>query len=196
VSGTFGAIVGLVLLMGAERRDLPTAGVNPSNGSSVIEGGRVIERPDEQADPTIRHALRLLGQSLNPVRVLGEAQIREMYARIPGVVLRSAGLNAFRAPGTPNDPYIYVNGESVVYKRASKQPSALAVLMLAATLAHEQVHNTDGEAAAYRLQSDFVRSQQGSVPARQQDELRQYLQTIDARAWALARAGRRAYAVR
>jgi hypothetical protein len=92
---------------------------------------------------------------------------------------------AFAArPGDPSDANIYVNEASAVYASAVRKPSALALLKLAATLVHEQVHNTDGEFAAYRLQSDFVRSRLTSIPGQQRDEAHAYVQGLDARAFA------------
>jgi hypothetical protein len=81
--------------------------------------------------------------------------------------------------------------DSGVYTTAVRTRSALAVLKLAATLLHEQVHNTDGEFAAYRMQSDFVRSRLRSLPCRQQEEARLYVQNLDVRAQAFSRTKRR-----
>lgn len=146
-----------------------------------------VERTMHHDDPAIQHALTVLGQAVNPIRVADAEEIREIYARTRGGA-PPAGLNAFRAPGDMSDPNIYVNKNSLVYRRAAQKPSALTMLKLAATLAHEQVHNTDRDFAASRLQSDFVRSRMNSMPWRQQEEARRYLQGLDARASALARA--------
>ena len=49
------------------------------------------------------------------------------------------------APHDAGDPHIYVNQRSLVYESAARTPSAITLLILAATLVHEQVHNTDLE---------------------------------------------------
>jgi len=143
-------------------------------------------------DAVIQQALTVLGLAVNPIRVVDLEEIREIYA-LAGAAPPPPGLNAFRAPGDTGDPTIYVNNASRVYRSAARKPSPLALLKLAATLAHEQVHNTDGEFAAYRLQSELVRSRLNRVPWRQQEEARQYLQELDARANALARVERRCH---
>ncbi len=140
-------------------------------------------------DPVIQQALNVIGQPVNPVKVVGAREIREIYARVRAGA-PPAGLNAFRATGDASDPSIYVNRDSLVYKDAARTSSVFGLLKLAATLVHEQVHNTDGEFAAYRLQSDFVRSRLSSLPPRQQEEARRYLQGLDARANGLGRAER------
>jgi hypothetical protein len=61
------------------------------------------------------------------------------------------------------------------------------LLKLAATLVHEQVHNTDGEFAAYCIQADFVRSRVQGVSWRQREPVLLYVQGLDARARAFAR---------
>lgn len=147
----------------------------------------VPERTMHHDDPVIQRALVVVGQPVNPIRVVGLQEIREIYARLRAGA-PPAGLTAFRATGDASDPSIYVNSDSHVYRGAARRPSALGLLRLAATLVHEQVHNTDGEFAAYRLQSDFVRSRLNSLPWRQQEEARRYLRGLDARAQALGRA--------
>lgn len=141
------------------------------------------------ADSAIQQALIVLGQAVNPVLVVGPEEIHEIYARA-GIGDPTAGLNAFRSPDDMTDPNIYVNRDSAVYMNAVRKPSALTALKLAATLAHEQVHNSDGDAAAYRLQSDFVRDKLRGLPWHQQEGARRYLEELDARARALARAER------
>lgn len=138
------------------------------------------------ADPVIQRALVVLGQPMNPIKVVGLQDIREMFARMRAGA-PPAGLNAFRATGDAN---VYVNRDSPVYERAARLASALDWLVLAATLVHEQVHNTDGEFAACRRQSDFVRSRLHTVPARQQQAAARYLRGLDARAHALGRIER------
>ena len=104
-----------------------------------IPGGA---EPTPHVGVTVVHeALQLLPQSLNDARLLSPAQVREIYSRTQGV-LPPAGLNAFRIP---DDPNIYVNAESEVYRDAARNRSAFHLLRLAATLLHEQVHETDDE---------------------------------------------------
>lgn len=136
-------------------------------------------------DPAIGAALGLLREAVNPVRVVGSDEIRRIYAR--GAAAPPPGLNAFRAPGDATDATIYVNGDSPVYRDAARQRSVFASLRLAAVLMHEQVHNTDGDAAAYRLQSDFVRSRMQGLPRGQREHARRYVDALDARARAFAR---------
>jgi hypothetical protein len=191
--------VGLFMLIAALRTGLFAAGPDHREGlapGAAISDVRVTRVPWEHAgrrwdverirqhdDPVIQQALIVLGQAVNPIRVSAPAQIREIYARRLGAGAPPAGLNAFRAP---YDPHIYVNMDSGVYTSAVRTRSALAVLKLAATLLHEQVHNTDGEFAAYRMQSDFVRSRLRSLPWRQQEAARLYVQNLDVRANAFA----------
>ena len=128
----------------------------------------------------------VLGQNVNPVKVLDAEQINDIYARAAAAPPHLLELTAFRARGVVTDPHIYVNRESAIYRAAINKPSALTILKLAATLAHEQVHNTDGELAAYRLQSDFVRSKLEGVPRRQRKDACAYLQSLEAKAQAIA----------
>lgn len=74
---------------------------------------------------------------MNPVRVVGVREIREIYARVRAGA-PPAGLIAFRSTGDPSDSSIYVNRDSHVYRSAAREPSALGLLKLAATLVHEQ----------------------------------------------------------
>jgi hypothetical protein len=56
-------------------------------------------------------------------------------------------------------------------------------MKLAGTLLHEQVHNTEtgaeGERAARRKESDFLRSRIDSLPKWQQKEAREWLRRLD-----------------
>jgi hypothetical protein len=162
--------------------------------------GLVADAPDSGAgghagrtgfhdDPVIRRALVVVGQPVNSVTVVDREEIRMIYTRLRAGAPPD-GLNAFTVTGDPNDQRIYVNSDSDVYRRAASTPSPLALLKLAATLVHEQVHDTDGEHAAYRVQSDFVRSKLSGLPRRQQAEARRYLQGLEARACARAHAER------
>ena len=134
----------------------------------------------------VRQAIMVLGQNVNPVKVLDAEQINDIYARAAAAPPHLLELTAFRARGVVTDPHIYVNRESAIYRAAINKPSALTILKLAATLAHEQVHNTDGELAAYRLQADFVLSKLESVPRRHRKEACAYLQSLEAKAQAIA----------
>jgi len=170
-------------------------GMLASRGSEwpgLISPGHVVTRSDAERtilhdDPVIQQALMLLGQAVNPIRIVSPDEIRGLYARA-SIGDPPAGLTAFRSPEDMSDPNIYVNKDSLVYRRAAQTRSAFSVLQLAATLAHEQVHNTDREFAAYRLQSDFVRSKLHSLPRGRQEDARELLQELDARARALSRA--------
>lgn len=160
-----------------------------SSSLSGAADGQNLERSIHHDDPVIQQALIVVGQPVNPVKAVGLGEIREIYARVRAGA-PPAGLIAFRATGDRSDLSIYVNRDSSVYKDAARSSSALGLLKLAATLVHEQVHNTDGEFAAYRLQSDFLRSRLSSLSRRQQDDARRYLRGLDARANGLGHAER------
>ena len=140
------------------------------------------------SDPVLQRALVVLGQHVNDIHLVSTLEIREMYARTPGAGVPPLGLNAFRLPGDPN---IYVNRDSITYQAASKKRSGFEVVRLAGTLLHEQIHDTDGEAAACRLQSDFVRSRLDSVPRNERERIERYWRLLEARAILLSRAERR-----
>jgi hypothetical protein len=142
-------------------------------------------RPDQvrsltHSDPVIQRALMLIGQPLNPIRVAGSGLVKRLYARVSGAH-PPPGLEAFRS-GDPQDPLIYVYRGSYVYAEAASEPTLLADIKLAATLIHEQVHNTDREAAALRLQADFFRSQLRRITPHSWAAARRYLSRLDARA--------------
>ena len=168
--------------------DVPAAFGSPESPTKAPRGD--VERTMRHDDSAIQQALIVLGQAINPIRVVSPEEIREIYARA-GIGEPPAGLHAFRAQRDMSDPNIYVNKNSPVYRNAARKPSALSVLKLAAMLAHEQLHNTDGEFAAYRVQSDFFRSKLNGMPWRQREAARQHLQELDARARSLARAEQR-----
>lgn len=146
-----------------------------------------VARAMHHADAVIHHALFVLGQPINPIRVLGSEEIAEIYSK-GGIEHPPHGLLAFRSPVDATDPTIYVNRASNIYLLATRKASSLNVLKLAATLVHEQAHNTDSEMAAYRLQADFVRSRLEDVPWREKEDARRYLAELDARARALVTA--------
>lgn len=150
------------------------------------DGPRTIEHDD----PVIRQALRLLGQPVNPVKLVGTQELRAIYRGWGSFLQPPRGLVAVRGADRACNPHIYVNRDARVYQAAVAKPSPINLLKLAATLAHEQVHNSDGEYAAYRLQSDFVRSRVGGLPWRYRDEAGRYLRELDERARAFARTER------
>ena len=132
-------------------------------------------------DPVIDSALAVVGQPVNPVELVGSEDIKKIFARL-NAGAPPIGLNAFRPMVGSLEP-IYVNRDSALYRTAARRRSALALLQLAATIVHEQVHNSDGEHAAYRVQSDFVRSRVPTLPAREQAEAQRYLRALDSRAY-------------
>lgn len=144
----------------------------------------------EHDDPVIRQALRLLGQPVNAVKVVGSQELLEIYRGWGGGLQPPRGLIAVRAVDRACDPHIYINREARVYRTAVAKPSPIALLKLAATLVHEQAHNSDGEYAAYRLQSDFVRSRIAGLPWRYHAEATQYLRALDDRGRAFGRTER------
>jgi hypothetical protein len=172
------------------------AGIGPAFASTEDCGQLPVPRPGdgprttEHHDPVIRQALALLGQAVNPVKVVGPEEVPETYRRWGSFLSPPSGLNAFRGPDRRCDPYIYVSRGARVYRASAAKPSPINLLKLAATLAHEQVHNSDGEHAAYRLQSDFVRSRIRSLSWRHRGEAQHYLGELDARAAAFARTER------
>jgi hypothetical protein len=141
-------------------------------------------------DPVIQRALLVIGQPISPVKLVSVQEIREIYNRL-GAGPPPSGLNAFRVRAGGEDARIHVNRDSDLYRRAARNPSPLHILRLAATLVHEQVHDTDGEHAAYRVQADFVRSRLMDLPRRHRAEARRYLQKLDERANSRGRAERR-----
>jgi hypothetical protein len=156
-------------------------GMFAESDSRAVVARSDVQRTMHHADAVIHHALRVLGQPINPIRVIGAEEIAEIYST-GGIEDPPPGLLAFRSPGDATDPTIYVNRASEVYLRATRKASPLNVLKLAATLAHEQVHNTDGEMAAYRLQADFVRGRIEDVSWREKEDASRYLAELDARA--------------
>jgi len=142
--------------------------------------------PPRQLDPTVRHALHLLGPSTDEVIVLAAHQVRSLYARMGTTV--PAGLTAFRIPGASP---IYVNATSPVYADAAHDASPFNVLRLAATLLHERIHETDDEFAASRLQADFVRSRLPFLPRSERERAERYWRRLETRALMLALAERR-----
>jgi hypothetical protein len=137
----------------------------------------LVARTMEHADPVIRRALQFVGQALNPIRVLIPAEARATYARYGRTP--SSMMMAFRAPGDPN---IYISCESDAYRKARNNDS-LALLQLAATLAHEQVHGTEageeGERAARRIEADFIRSKLKNVHPVQRKDAERHLRVVE-----------------
>jgi hypothetical protein len=145
-------------------------------------------------DATVRLAIRQLGQEVDPVEVVALAEARDVYGQVPGAGAPTPGMNAFRVRQGASVSHIYVNRDSTVYRAAARRPTPLALLRLAATLLHEQVHRTDGDTAAYRLQADFVRSRMRGIPWRERSAAERYLRDLEQRAQAqhLAESRRRA----
>lgn len=185
------AIFGLVALLAPFHANiadviLPNF-VHPSTADAVKSGADVASM--DHADPAIQRALAMLGEPVGSIRVVNREQAREIYRRW-NAGDPSPGLSAFRVRGGTIGATIHVNGDSAVYRDAAAKPTAIALLKLAATLVHEQVHHTDGDHAAYRLQSDFVRSRLNALPRNQQAEARRYIRSLDTRAAAHARVRR------
>lgn len=155
-----------------------TANGGPSESVVRPMAGRTVE----PGDPTVRQALDYLGQRIDPIEVVSLAEATALYGRVPRAGAPSPGVNAFRLPLDGAISGIFVNRESVTYRLAARRPTVLRLLRLAATLLHEQVHRSDGEHAAYRLQADFVRSRLRQVPRRERAEAERYLEGLETRA--------------
>lgn len=152
----------------------------------VLPSPADFEGTTHAGDPVVGEALRVLAQPVNAVSVVSRPQVRKLFYRATGGD-PPAGLNAFRIRG---DPTIYVNVESAVYREAALRPTAFHLLRLAATLLHEQVHETDDEYAAYRLQADFVRTRLAALPSSQRAAASAYWRILEIRAISLAKAQR------
>lgn len=126
---------------------------------------RELERTSQHADPVIQRALGVLGQAINPIRVVGSDDIQGVYNNAglqlseQGLTSRKTNMGGFRLP---NDPTIYINSGSKHYKAARDTGNLGAAIILAGILAHEQTHNTElgseGERAARQIEADFLRS--------------------------------------
>ena len=149
----------------------------------------LVPHPDALAsrsseDPVITRAVHVLSQPVNEVRVLSLPELHQVF-QAAGGGSPPHGLIAFRRQ---QDPTIYISAASRVYLDAAERPSRFHLLRLAATLVHEQVHDTDGEDAAYRRQADFVRSRLASLPHEDRARGYDYWRTLEVRAISLARA--------
>lgn len=146
------------------------------------------------ADPTVRQALAILAQPVSPIELVTREEAQEIYRRTPGARALTPelaeGLKAFRVA---HDHRIFVNRDSALFREVARRPTPLALLKLAAILAHEEVHGSDGEYAASRLQADFVRSRLHTLPRRERTDARLHLRDLEARTTALARGARRAW---
>ena len=142
--------------------------------------------PTNTGDAAIGDALRLLQQPINTIRVLSAPEVQDVYRRM-AATQPPRGLNAFRLP---RDPNIYVNAESKMYRDAVRNRTEFDLVRLAATLLHEQIHETDGEYAARRVQADFIRSRLKGLPVSQRARGEHYWRTVEARAASLALAER------
>jgi len=120
---------------------------------------REVVRTMAHGDPAINRALQIVGQPINPVRVVGLDEIAELYKRMGDTGAtdpkRRSQISGFRAPG---DPTIYVSRESKEYKRASNEKDLPGHMLLAALLAHEDTHGPalDDEVAAKQKERDFL----------------------------------------
>jgi hypothetical protein len=138
-------------------------------------------------DPVIGSAMRAFSRPVTDVRVLSPAEVRELFEGAGGG-RPPAGLIGFRLKG---DSTTYISSGSEVYRDAARRPSPFHLLRLAATLVHERAHDTDGEAAAYRQQADFVRSRLDSLPRDERARAHAYWRTLEVRAISMAKAMRR-----
>lgn len=146
------------------------------------------ERTSKHDDRVVQQALVLIGHPVNPILVVNTSEIREIYSRIPGAAVPPPGLNGFRVAG---DPALYINCDSEVYLAAAQKASPFAMLRLAATIVHEQAHDSGTELAASRAQLDFVRTLAWTVPRRESEKLRQYREALEARTRLLSMADER-----
>lgn len=145
-------------------------------------------RTDSNTDPVIQQALDILGQRVNPIKVVEPADydsINLPKALQPSTA-KAVGFRVWRGK-RPDEP-IYVNRQSNTYQNALNRQSPADALMLASTLAHEQTHETEhgdiGEGAAMRKQADFIQSRMPDLLKNEDDyrRIQHYLRQINARA--------------
>lgn len=136
----------------AKKQPISTLSTDPLNDPPDVPRSR------QHPDPTIQRALDIVAQDLNPIQV----------------VTPRAPVHGWRQPDGDSDtldPNIYINPKSDRYKGAKNPKNALAQVLLASTLVHEQIHNTDrrsvGEAAARRKQADFLISKLDTLTSKQ-----------------------------
>lgn len=147
---------------------------------------REIERTQKHGDPVIQRALGVLGQPINPVKVVDFETAIGMYPE-GGRQLskqglqqrRDGGLGGFRNPADKNDPNLYITSSSREYKAAQNDKDDGAVAILAGMLVHEQTHNTDGESAAYRKESDFLRSKLDKIKPANREAVKKRIAMLD-----------------
>lgn len=148
------------------------------------------ERSMTHEDAVIQRAMSLLGQPVNPVQVVSQSDVEAIYREAaPERVknrqdeIRLWGVGGFRRPNDEEDPNIYINKNHELYRRAKDKGDNLGNLLMAATLAHEQTHNTEhgneGERAARRIESDFLRSRIDTLPSHDRREALERLRMLD-----------------
>lgn len=146
-------------------------------------------RTQRHQDPAIQSALDIVNQALNPVKVVTPKEIVDIYAqrgiakREPQIERDVIGLRAPWAQGQEHDPHLYINGASKQYQKAAKG-SDLQQLLLAASLVHEQTHETErgdvGERAARAIESSFLESKLGTVGPNDQVKLKELIAQLNA----------------
>ena len=149
-------------------------------------------RSAEHEDPVIQRALKLLGQAINPIKVVGHGEVENIYREAAPQRMKTKadkerlwGVAGFRRPYDTEmeDPNIYINKNHERYGNAKQKRDILAQMQLAGTLVHEQIHNTEvgeaGEGAARRKEADWFRSQIDKLPKWQQPKARELLHNLD-----------------
>lgn len=158
----------------------------------VLTARDLAQRQMMHDDPVIQRALALVGQPLNPVRVVGVPEIEAIYQESePGAVgsegarKRLGFVKGFRRPGDHDrkDPNIYINKDNPAYKDARNAKNEWANLALAAILTHEQIHNTEsgaeGERAARIKEADFIRSKMDRLSRGGKEHAKERLRYLD-----------------
>lgn len=136
-----------------------------------------VMRTMQHQDPAIQRALTMLNQPMNPVHTV----TKDDYARL-GIPARAERAVGFRVqqPGQPMDDRLFVNKHSDEYDIAQDPRNALASMMLAGVLAHEQTHTTEkDEYAPMRLEADFIRSKLPTLSGKQREVGEMYLQEVE-----------------
>lgn len=135
-----------------------------------------------KADPVIAQALKILGQQVNPVEVVGPDDYERinMPPELRDQATQKIGFRLNR--GGQADPSIYINRTNPLYAAAGSG-NKLAQTIMAGTLAHEHTHNTEsgeiGEGAARRIEADWLRTQTQNFKGKELEALLQYIQKAD-----------------
>lgn len=154
----------------------------------AITGRPAVKRTAQNTDPTIQKALALINQPINPVQAVTPAQIVEIYGQ-RGFPKNEQQVKkqviGFRAPvnaAVSDDPNLYINNASEQYRKASGN-SPLAQLLLAASLVHEQQHETEkgemGEYASRRKEADFIESKMNTLPGWEKPKAREFINQLN-----------------